>query len=564
MYLDSKLRFAILWLYSSEALSIAKAALKEEEDVKRRVQDVLRNEQINVNDEVSCTKEGVKNQILRMQHREHRINSLKEITAIELEEAGAEKDKWDNQRQHGHRKGAASLQRFLNNLSGFLEAYSGVVEVVRCAGAQYGDAGYGALSLLLIVGVYKTKNDEKIADALAELKESFPRLNLMTEVYPEERVELLVAETYKEVISFAREAADYFGLSSGRRLLTAIAKPPRLGVDIATERIHKRLAQVNAETSSLLHRNVKNIEQEMKNIQEQNKKLQQTLRNMQEEAVRKQAQDDQRRLDEFRGILGVFQEGEECQHTNIQACKMLLGEAFSPPPPSSSFFQSNRLSGYTQMTAEVLSTEQAYQSWKQCPGSSFLLLSGKSPSEAQVGNTTYCWLSYAAILAVEQLRNEGKRVAYYCCHPQARATEVPIQTAISHLLAQLLSWQPEILQDKLHHFQTLVQKDRWHHENEKKALEAIFETLKELLKHLKLEEYPTYIIIDRADQCKCRHRYLIEWFSRLACESASGVKIMVVMDSKFWNTDTFSCEDVREDSKGFMLCKLDWDQRRHF
>lgn len=64
--------------------------------------------------------------------------------------------------------------------------------------------------------MHKTENDEKIADALAELTLSFPRLNLMTDIYPEESVEMLVAEVYKEVIEFAREAAEYFSRSTGR------------------------------------------------------------------------------------------------------------------------------------------------------------------------------------------------------------------------------------------------------------------------------------------------------------------------------------------------------------
>lgn len=66
------------------------------------------------------------------------------------------------------------------------------------------------------MAVRKTQNDEKIADALADLNQSFPRLDLMTEIYPEESVEILVAEAYKEVIAFAREAAEYYSQSSGK------------------------------------------------------------------------------------------------------------------------------------------------------------------------------------------------------------------------------------------------------------------------------------------------------------------------------------------------------------
>lgn len=40
---------------------------------------------------------------------------------------------------------------FANNFSGFLQAYSGIVEIMKAADQQYGGIAYGTLSLFLIV-----------------------------------------------------------------------------------------------------------------------------------------------------------------------------------------------------------------------------------------------------------------------------------------------------------------------------------------------------------------------------------------------------------------------------
>lgn len=343
----------------------------------------------------------------------------------------------------------------------------------------------------------------------------------------------------------------------GGRILTAIVRPPRLGVDIAIKRTHKQLAQVNAETSSLLHRNIKTIEQDVKNLRIE-------LRNLHKEAIEKEEREDQQRLLEFQGVLRV---PEQSDHTDVRTCKTFLNDAFSPTASSTTSPRVlQRLSRYTRMTAELLFAEDDYKSWDHCQASSCLLLSGKSPPEAQAGNSAYCWLSQGAILVVERLRNEGKRVAYYCCHPQLHTTETNIQTVICHLLYQLISWSPELLRTKLQLFKTFVQRDRWQQADEKQALGAMFQALREILDHLMKHLEPNeiiYVVVDRADQCKCRHKRLIEEFVCLARSSVPIVKILIVVDSTSWKINSFACKEISEGSKGVLLCKLDWDQLRH-
>lgn len=330
-------------------------------------------------------------------------------------------------------------------------------------------------------------------------------------------------------------------------------KPPRLGVDIAIERVHKRLAQVNAETSTFLHRNIESIKGEVKGLREQ-------IETMRTEAEEKEQREDQSRLLEFLEILGST---ERSENIDVESCKALLNNAFSPQctPP----FIGQRLKRFAQMTTGTLEAEDVYLRWKKCSRSTLLLLSGKSPPEAQIGNSTYCWLSQAAIMTAEELQSLGSHVAFYSCHPQPLATDITVRTVISHIISQLICWRPEILRTEFHRFRSLVSRDLWRQDNEQKALEAMFESMQEIINRVAQDVRPMdqiWIVLDRVDQCKCEHLFLLKQFVRLASRSVAIVKIMLVMDSCFWNTNAFSCTQVGEDSAGDLLCKLDWDQHQ--
>jgi hypothetical protein len=60
--------------------------------------------------------------------------------------------RWKEDRQRSSRKAGVALQKWLNAFAGFLESYSGIVEVVKAADQQYGGLAYETLSILLGVG----------------------------------------------------------------------------------------------------------------------------------------------------------------------------------------------------------------------------------------------------------------------------------------------------------------------------------------------------------------------------------------------------------------------------
>lgn len=75
---------------------------------------------------------------------------LKRLVAGCLADAKGQKEQHEDNKNLLRRVGNNTVV-FVNNFSGFLQAYSGIVEVMKGADNQYGGLAYSTLSLLLIV-----------------------------------------------------------------------------------------------------------------------------------------------------------------------------------------------------------------------------------------------------------------------------------------------------------------------------------------------------------------------------------------------------------------------------
>lgn len=66
-------------------------------------------------------------------------------------------DQVENAKKHhegdgrGWKAARNGVSKFLNNFNDYVRAYSGVIQIMNGAGPSYGDAAYGALSVLLVV-----------------------------------------------------------------------------------------------------------------------------------------------------------------------------------------------------------------------------------------------------------------------------------------------------------------------------------------------------------------------------------------------------------------------------
>ena len=93
--------------------------------------------------QIQTTKEGLKDQL-----KELGVRDLKEVAEKGLDRVVGHGERWsqDHDRQYGK-----YVQKFMTGFARYLEAYSGVVEVLKQGGSGYGAAAYSTLSLFLIV-----------------------------------------------------------------------------------------------------------------------------------------------------------------------------------------------------------------------------------------------------------------------------------------------------------------------------------------------------------------------------------------------------------------------------
>lgn len=154
-----------------------------------------------------------------------------ESATTELESAQARNLAWSAKRKRGLRKLPTLLQTFMTRFADFLEAYSGIVEIVKQADSQYGGLAYSTVSLLLLVSadlfflqryfrlsskvaVNKSKREEKIESTLDSLRWELPRVGKLQGLIPSDNSALLVTKVYSNVLKFARSCALYYSRNS--------------------------------------------------------------------------------------------------------------------------------------------------------------------------------------------------------------------------------------------------------------------------------------------------------------------------------------------------------------
>ena len=148
----------------------------------------------------------------------------------ELDLAQVKNFAWSAKRKKGLRKLPTLLQTFMTRFADFLEAYSGIVEIIKQADSQYGGLAYSTVSLLLLVGadmscstgfslsskvaVNKSKREEKIESTLESLRWELPRVGKLQGLIPSDDSALLVSKVYSNVVKFARSCILYYSGNS--------------------------------------------------------------------------------------------------------------------------------------------------------------------------------------------------------------------------------------------------------------------------------------------------------------------------------------------------------------
>ncbi|KAL9038243.1 MAG: hypothetical protein Q9214_005360, partial [Letrouitia sp. 1 TL-2023] len=267
--------------------------------------------------------------------------------------------------------------------------------------------------------INKSENDDKFASTLEQLRKEFPRITLAQDIYPQASVEERVSEVYREVILFARESTKYFLAKSWYRVVKGLVKPAStpIGVDRAIQRLHNSLVEVNAEIGVLLHQNVqhilskndklltqnKEVEANIAYLRRENRELMEKLDQMEKSATQEASRLDNENLEHFCRMLGDISE----KHTDPQFCRRTLEYTF-PEAFNSTENYAGWSRAYSQITPELLQSNDQYRSWRERPASCLLIFGGMTTGGGQSYQSTCSWLSPAALHTVNELSLEGK------------------------------------------------------------------------------------------------------------------------------------------------------------
>jgi hypothetical protein len=373
---------------------------------------------------------------------------LQGTTMTALRQAGRQLSSFHKARTSGMMKVSYRAQEFAQTFSDFLDAFSGVVCLVRTAGAPYGEAAYETMSLLLSVIINKSTNDRLFGDLIRDLTIAFPRVEVLMSVYPSSNLQKFVAIAYVDVIMFAREAAEYF-TNLKKRIIKAIISPASTGIELKASTIKGRLAEVNNEAMILLHQRNREISQNVAELRDNVRELRESNQELKEgsdelkkgnkelkegneeliegnfklisrtEVLREEVKnlrkyqmilidhDVSERLDRLRASLGLEDEPSRLQETHINAVHRILGDVFPGTHPSTvplRLHAKHPAHRFRQMSQKKFLSHDTFVKWRNEPMSSLLFISGVTEREGrQIPGSTCSWLSPAAIHAAKHL-----------------------------------------------------------------------------------------------------------------------------------------------------------------
>ena len=173
-------------------------------------------------------------------------------------------------KQQGRRKHQGILRHFggkavafASSFSNYLQAYSGMVEVVKAADQQYGGVAVGALSLLLIVrarppiqaefphlltflqvGVNKKRKETSIEKTLLTLQRHFLLFPELQQVHNTSLMHDRVKDVVTHGIAFSLYATEYYSRSTWHRVRTAVTSPPNMEIEDMVSAIAEAIAEV--------------------------------------------------------------------------------------------------------------------------------------------------------------------------------------------------------------------------------------------------------------------------------------------------------------------------------
>ncbi|KAI0110863.1 hypothetical protein GGR51DRAFT_510246 [Nemania sp. FL0031] len=415
------------------------------------------------------------------------LSSYVDYTTNNMRDAGEE---LNQKRSSGFRKRANQLQDFAVTFNRFLQAYSGIVSIVQNADSQYGNVAFAALSLLFSTVKAKAEAEASIHACILHISDRIPDYKVYERIYPDRDLGLMLSETYRVIILFAREVTIYFqahGVVRYMRQFTRVAE-----FQLREKEIRENSNRISTRCSVLLAEKIDYLTKENK-----------MLYDRQDEAV----------IREIAKALNLQDYRTERMRRELRENQHILNHEFG----------SDRRR--QKMNAQHFLATTHGQYWER-PGRILLLLFGRNEISS---STTHSWLSPVATELAERHLQSNNSAAY-----DRGDKYSTLEVTLSRLILQLLERNPTIIRRPEDYREIESQISQYGDHSERVAGLRMA-----LLRIINRCSGRVYIILNRPELCEAQPEescteYITTMLS-LVKEATTELKIMIVVKSEFWD-----------------------------
>ncbi|KAF2660353.1 hypothetical protein K491DRAFT_774836 [Lophiostoma macrostomum CBS 122681] len=385
-----------------------------------------------------------------------------------------------------------SATRFLDQFHGYVQAYSGVIQLMNGAGANYGDAAYGALSLFLVVAVNKRKTEQLIEDMLATLQQQYCRIQLTKGVYGTPRMKEFTAIVYRLGIEFLYEAIRYYSTGTLKRFWHVATQPPSIRLTEKVTDIKTAIEEMTQEKEMLNGIRLFDVERKVEHLVESVDTLEKSVDEVKDVVQGLQRRNDD---DDIESVKLALKLDDDQLFVSLGQYELLLRETFE---------EQRRYEAFD--VDECLFRDNAFCSWRECRSSSQLVIHGRTVMPI---DTDLSWLSIAAVrLAIDReefFGGDRSICIHYFCQTddgvEARPKKVSPAVILSSFILQILQSDKGkgFLRDDNGHRLLRRSIDAFHSAKESiTRVQILYSLLTAVLAHLKPEQ--VVIVIDRFDR----------------------------------------------------------------
>lgn len=417
------------------------------------------------------------------------------------------------------RKATTNIQSFLTTFADFLESFSGICEIVKGADQQYGGLAYGTLSVLLGVAVHKSQREEVIEDTLEELHFAFPRLQVLTDLQPSNKLQELIADVFALVITYLKEATEYY-LYRRQRLKDTFVPSKIKGKTLT--RIRKQLAEIRKESDILMLQDIRKMRH---TIEDMNR----TLRSTQASVLAQGSSADGTLLSNLRSLLGVR---ADSAHMSFTDYSKLLTTAFN--------VRRAAIHVPYETTHSLLMENSSFAQWNRSEQSSILFVGGVNWHKQSCRDLN--WLSQGSLIVIDHHKTQGHKVIWFLCQTDwtvSSRKRCTLQEILAHLIYELVCLHQDRLRIRHDYIQATVGSDPWKNGSPEEILNLFSELFLVLLLEFGAGAALT-IVIDRLDRCRWNDeegqegwsmRFVLEMFLDMMEKAVSRLKVLVVVDT---------------------------------